>query len=468
MANARLTSFAEGVWVDTVPARILGMRLFEAKLFRRLAVLCMFGGAVASAAIVTPDDGADGYFFLPVEFRAGGKTVPPCTRLQVVPGSKIGKKTTLQGYGGRWRRFKVLTSLVEGRRVESFAECVAASEPASSRYPSVFVSAFSGDRVAVGMPVEFALQILGLARQDEWENKVRPDLYTWLPTEHTSAAALNYVGIRNAPTARIAGARGVRMRTGKLGEILTIVIEEDRTAEFRFSLAHGDVTDRDSRYAAGMSLYERGDHSAALEAWLPLAQEDDGPAQYSIGDLYYHGEGTEPDLDKAIRWFRKAAENFYSPAQYHLSYMYAAGEGGPRNLVEAHRWVEMADALGHPDAKTARDRIASMMTPEELDAARLLFEKHNTVVFPTLRERVAPEYPEHAQAVRAHGQVILQALVDVDGSVDSVEILRSSQPNLGFELEAVEAVMQWRFIPATIDEKPFPMYFTVVVDFTPY
>lgn len=426
-------------------------------MLRRLAILCMCGGVAAAAP-------ADDVFRLPEAFRVNKDTVPPCTLLQVVPGSKAGKKTTLQDAGGRWGRFKVSTELVETRRVDDFAECVAASEKLTRHYPPEVLSAFNGDRIAIGMPIEFARITLGPSVKDDYEVHTTPDMYKWEPNTAT-LGRIDLVGLRSVPTARLEAARWVRMKTGKHGEILSILIGESLSTGPGFSLPSDAASDRDSRYAIGMSAYERGEHSAAFETWVPLAEEGHPPAQYSIADLHYRGEGTEQSSEQAVRWFTQAAENLYPPAQYHLGYLYAAGEVVPRNLIEAHRWMRAAASLGHPDAGAARDRVAQMMTPEELESAQALYEK-TVFTNPVLLEHVDPEYPELARVARVHGQVILQALVDVNGRVNDVEVIRTNRPNLGFEESAIEAVLQWRHTPAMQDGVPIQVYFTVVVDFS--
>ena len=58
--------------------------------------------------------------------------------------------------------------------------------------------------------------------------------------------------------------------------------------------------------------------------------------------------------------------------------------------------------------------------------------------------RVAPIYPEKARHKRLEGDVLLQAAVNQDGTVDSVQVL-NGDPQL--VAAAVEAVRQWRYEP---------------------
>lgn len=85
------------------------------------------------------------------------------------------------------------------------------------------------------------------------------------------------------------------------------------------------------------------------------------------------------------------------------------------------------------------------------------------VTNPKLRRKIAPSYPSRGNFETA--QVILQAIVDTDGSVGDVRVIRCNNPGKGFERAAKRAVRRWRFDPATKDGKPVAVYFTVVVDF---
>ena len=77
---------------------------------------------------------------------------------------------------------------------------------------------------------------------------------------------------------------------------------------------------------------------------------------------------------------------------------------------------------------------------------------------------VAPIYPPIALAARKAGLVILQAVIDEDGSVREVKVLRSDPL---FDQSAMNAVRQWRFTRPTLNGQPIPVVMTVTVGFTP-
>jgi protein TonB len=78
---------------------------------------------------------------------------------------------------------------------------------------------------------------------------------------------------------------------------------------------------------------------------------------------------------------------------------------------------------------------------------------------------VQPEYPEDARKAKVQGKVILQALIDREGRVAEVEVLRSVPEFPSLAEAAVEAVSQWRYEPAERNGKPVAVYFTIVVEF---
>lgn len=78
--------------------------------------------------------------------------------------------------------------------------------------------------------------------------------------------------------------------------------------------------------------------------------------------------------------------------------------------------------------------------------------------------QVQPRYTENARRAGVQGVVILEAIIDEQGNVDNVRILRGLP--MGLDREAVAAVQQWKFRPAMMASKPVKVYFTLTVNFT--
>jgi periplasmic protein TonB len=83
---------------------------------------------------------------------------------------------------------------------------------------------------------------------------------------------------------------------------------------------------------------------------------------------------------------------------------------------------------------------------------------------PQLTRRVEPEYPAFAAAARVQGIVILEALVDAQGCVESIRVLRSVHRLL--DKAAMDALVQWQYSPLILNGKPVSFLLTVTFNFT--
>ena len=82
---------------------------------------------------------------------------------------------------------------------------------------------------------------------------------------------------------------------------------------------------------------------------------------------------------------------------------------------------------------------------------------------PALVRRVEPVYPELAVHAHIRGTVILEALVDKEGRVTDVKVLRSAHRLL--DTAALAAVRQWQYRPVILNGLPEPFILTVVLTF---
>jgi len=79
-----------------------------------------------------------------------------------------------------------------------------------------------------------------------------------------------------------------------------------------------------------------------------------------------------------------------------------------------------------------------------------------------LIKSVPPVYPEMAKAQHVSGKVQIDALVDASGNVATVKVV--SGPVL-LRKAALDAVKQWKYTPARLDDQPTSMHLTVTVEF---
>ena len=85
---------------------------------------------------------------------------------------------------------------------------------------------------------------------------------------------------------------------------------------------------------------------------------------------------------------------------------------------------------------------------------------------PRVRREVKPTYTREAMAARIQGDVWLEAIVLLDGTVGEARVAQSLDPQFGLDEQAVAAVKGWRFDPGTRDGQPVPVLATFVLSFT--
>ena len=74
-----------------------------------------------------------------------------------------------------------------------------------------------------------------------------------------------------------------------------------------------------------------------------------------------------------------------------------------------------------------------------------------------------PVYPDVARQARIEGTVILEAVLDRNGRVDQVRVVKSV-PLL--DPAALDAVRQWRYTPSVLNGQPVAVLMTVTIRFT--
>jgi TonB family protein len=75
----------------------------------------------------------------------------------------------------------------------------------------------------------------------------------------------------------------------------------------------------------------------------------------------------------------------------------------------------------------------------------------------------SPQYTEIARKARIQGVVIIEAIIDKQGLVTNVKILKALP--MGLDQAAADAVKKWRFKPATLNGKPVAVIYNLTVNF---
>jgi TonB family protein len=93
-----------------------------------------------------------------------------------------------------------------------------------------------------------------------------------------------------------------------------------------------------------------------------------------------------------------------------------------------------------------------------------VYRPGNGVTAPTLLVQVRPTYTAYALRAKIQGSVLLELVVQRDGTPRDIRVIRSLDRE-GLDREAILAVEQWRFSPGRRDGVPVDVLVTVVMDF---
>lgn len=90
----------------------------------------------------------------------------------------------------------------------------------------------------------------------------------------------------------------------------------------------------------------------------------------------------------------------------------------------------------------------------------------NGVETPKLIREVKPQYTAQAMRAKIQGEVLLECIVQPDGSVGNIRVVRSLDSAFGLDQEAIKAARQWRFAPGTRQGQPVAVLVTIAIAFT--
>ncbi|MHA1544736.1 MAG: tetratricopeptide repeat protein [Alphaproteobacteria bacterium] len=111
----------------------------------------------------------------------------------------------------------------------------------------------------------------------------------------------------------------------------------------------GDKVDDLSLEGVGVPF----NNKEALRLFHLAADQGNRFAEYNLGIMYTQGFGTQADYQKALGWYRRAAEQWYARAQTVIGTAYRYGGFDlPVDMVEAVRWLDLAAEQGEGDAQT--------------------------------------------------------------------------------------------------------------------
>jgi TPR repeat protein len=102
------------------------------------------------------------------------------------------------------------------------------------------------------------------------------------------------------------------------------------------------------------------DYERAVYYFRRAAEQGDRTAQFNLGLCYHEGYGVPQDFVEAVRWYGKAADRGYAHAPNSLGRAYARAEGVPQDYAEAAFWYRKGAEAG--DAY-AQDNLGACYAP---------------------------------------------------------------------------------------------------------
>ncbi len=90
---------------------------------------------------------------------------------------------------------------------------------------------------------------------------------------------------------------------------------------------------------------------------------------YLLAEQYRYGRGVPANLEQAMQWYGRAANNKQRKAAFLYAVGLKNGESVPANEQQAYVWMSIAALLHHPEAPQARELIGRFLSSEQKQQA---------------------------------------------------------------------------------------------------
>lgn len=139
------------------------------------------------------------------------------------------------------------------------------------------------------------------------------------------------------------------------------------------------------------------------------------------------------------------------------------GDEGPPDIGPSGSYIRGAPGLGSPDGvlDSAGTGMRPIMPVAPALASRPISVSH--ISEGNLVRKILPTYPALARSARLQGQVVLQAVISKQGTIENLRVL-AGHPML--VPAAIEAVRQWRYKPYILNNEPVEVETQITVNFS--
>jgi TonB family protein len=236
-------------------------------------------------------------------------------------------------------------------------------------------------------------------------------------------------------------------------------------------LAGGQCAECQVRLAeAHMALGERREAAAAAQAALTRLDDPGRVAWASalLGHSLMNPEAKRGELaaaEEAVRRVIKLGDvGLQSWGHAALSWISFQREHYDDAVVEGRAYLE-----DHPTGEGADIERRIVCTARSLghvpapELEPVPDHPQGKVSRPVPVFRPSPGYTEGALAAHLRGTVIAESIIDGEGCVENVKILKSLDPDL--DQNVLDTLRYWAFLPAAVDGHPVKVFFTLTVNF---
>lgn len=202
-------------------------------------------------------------------------------------------------------------------------------------------------------------------------------------------------------------------------------------------------------YQKGNDFLRAKKYDRAFDLYQKAADAGHAGAQYNLATFYIEGKVVLQDYEKAVYWFEKAAIQGVKDAQYNLAAIYHQGAGVPKDEERAQYWARVYKDIEKLEVKKEEPQPNFPFPPrpqepvEEVPDEPAEFEGGQQALMTWLSQNM--QYPAKAVEDDAQGRVLVGFIVNRDGSVDDVKVVKSVHPALDEEaVRVVKAMPKWK------------------------
>ena len=239
-------------------------------------------------------------------------------------------------------------------------------------------------------------------------------------------------------------------------------------AQFARQQAAKKAAEAEKNYQKGNEFLEAKKYDKAFAAYEKAATDGHAGAQYNLAAFYVEGKVVPQDMDKALEWFEKAANQGLKDAQFNLATIYHQGAGVPKNEEKAEYWAKVYKDIIKLEPKKEGAQPAFPFPPRQMEPVvdvpdeQAEFPDGQQALMTWLSQNM--KYPEEAMKENAQGRVLVGFVVNKDGSIDEVKVLRPVHAALDAEaVRVVKEMPKWK--PGKKDGKAVRVSYTLPITF---